>query len=488
MANRTVDYSTLDYEGFRTDLIEALKLKVPEYTDFSSSDVGIVLIELLAHGLDICSYYNDVVANESVLATATQRESVINLIRPYNYSIKNSTASKVYQVFEVDATKGEVTIPKLTQISTKSQRTEEIVVFETDQDLVIPQGATGLETDSKGDYIYKVSCTQGFSVKGEVVGTSTGVADQKFQLNYPKALDVTIFVDEGRGLEKWTKVDNFIDSDISSKHYTLYYDNSENCYVQFGNGMSGKIPTTFRNGIVAYYRVGGGSEGNVAPKTITECIDKYATIKATFNPDTPYVMAQDRETVESAKNNAPKCLRTLNRAVTLEDFKDLAELSDGILKANSIINQETKEVEVIVLPSYLAPLTPVLRGELEEMYDQKSLLGVTCKVKDYEESPINFDLDIKVYNNYNADNVKALVKKELESYFELGKRDFGEEIILGNIVSLLMYIDGVKSVGVNAPLEDVVVTPYAIPTLGTLTLNMIGGAIPPVRERVISND
>ena len=42
------DFSTRDYEGFRNSMIEMLKVKIPEYSDFSQSDVGIVLIELLA--------------------------------------------------------------------------------------------------------------------------------------------------------------------------------------------------------------------------------------------------------------------------------------------------------------------------------------------------------------------------------------------------------------------------------------------------------
>ena len=56
---KNVDYTNKDYESFRQDMIVRLQQKIPEYTDTSESDFGIVLIELLAHGLDILSYYND---------------------------------------------------------------------------------------------------------------------------------------------------------------------------------------------------------------------------------------------------------------------------------------------------------------------------------------------------------------------------------------------------------------------------------------------
>ena len=50
--NSQIDYSTRDYEGFRTDMITGLQKRIPEYTDVSQSDAGIVILELLAHGLD----------------------------------------------------------------------------------------------------------------------------------------------------------------------------------------------------------------------------------------------------------------------------------------------------------------------------------------------------------------------------------------------------------------------------------------------------
>ena len=76
---KNVDYTSRDYDSFRTDMIARLQQKIPEYTDTSPSDFGIVLIELLAHGLDILSYYNDRVAREMFLDTATERDSVVSI-------------------------------------------------------------------------------------------------------------------------------------------------------------------------------------------------------------------------------------------------------------------------------------------------------------------------------------------------------------------------------------------------------------------------
>ena len=82
---QNVDYTTRDYEGFRNDMLTLLKQKIPEYSDFSQSDMGVVLIELLAHGLDIISFYNDRIANEMFPDTALDRESIVKHCRRLGY-------------------------------------------------------------------------------------------------------------------------------------------------------------------------------------------------------------------------------------------------------------------------------------------------------------------------------------------------------------------------------------------------------------------
>ena len=50
-----IDYTSRDYEAFRELLIVKLQEKMPEYTDTSETDAGIIIIEALANGLDIMS-------------------------------------------------------------------------------------------------------------------------------------------------------------------------------------------------------------------------------------------------------------------------------------------------------------------------------------------------------------------------------------------------------------------------------------------------
>ena len=180
---KNVDYTTRDYDSFRADMITRLQQKIPEYTDTSSTDFGIVLIELLAHGLDILSYYNDRVAKEMFLDTATERDSVVSIATNIlGYEVQENTPAQFYQVFEIQPRDYVTRIPRGTIVKTVTddEDIEEAVKFETLEDVYIPAGCTGLEKDVEGEYLYKVLVEQGESRYSEILGTSTGEPNQEF--------------------------------------------------------------------------------------------------------------------------------------------------------------------------------------------------------------------------------------------------------------------------------------------------------------------
>ena len=134
---KNVDYTTRDYDSFRADMITRLQQKIPEYTDTSPSDFGIVLIELLPHGLDILSYYNDRVAREMFLDTATERDSVVSIATNIlGYEVQENTPAQFYQVFEIRPRDKATLIPKGTLVKTvtENEEQEEVVKYETVED------------------------------------------------------------------------------------------------------------------------------------------------------------------------------------------------------------------------------------------------------------------------------------------------------------------------------------------------------------------
>lgn len=475
MVNRNIDYSTRDYEGFRQDLIDLLKQKIPEYTDFSQSDAGIVLIELLAHGLDILSYYNDVVANEVFLPTAKDRESVIKLCRLIGYELSNATPAKFYQVFEIEPQETSFRIPKGFVVKTRATDTEDSVVFELDEDLVIPAGKTGLEQNEEGEYLYKGIVTQGYTIRDEVLGTSNGTPYQKFQLSYYPVIEdsVVIKVNDGAIISTWEKVDNFIDSKADSKVYKILVDDMGRLTVEFGSGRSGRIPNEIINGILATYRVGGGEIGNVGIGMITEFDQKIAGLKATFNPYEPLEYGHEQESIETARIKAPAQLRTLWRAVTRQDYEDLAIQYPHVLKASAVEGEDKHSIYLYILPDRGETMPQEMKQGLQEYFRERKQIGYDIFIENPRFKYVDIVINVQVFQSELNTEVKSAVEGLVESLLELGNMGFGEELIKSNLIGEIRSIQGVRAVDIE--LSDAVPDVDEIIRLRNLTVNAWGG-------------
>jgi len=467
-------YTSRDYEGFRTDMIKLLTEKLPEYTDTTSSDAGIVILELFAYMLDMLSYYIDVVAGESLLDTAVERGSVMSHVKTLGYKIPEAKPSKFYQVFEITPQETDFVILAGRRIKTNSTSSEESVYFETDTDLTIPAGNTGLETDGNGGYLYKVSVTQGYTIEEDILGTSLGTKNQMFKLNFSPVISdsIKMYVNEGTGYIEWNKVDNFIDSAPNSPHYEVVAEDNDDTYILFGDDASGKIPNPYTNGLLASYRVGGGVIGNVGAMTITEMEQSTAEIVQTFNPDTAFVLGEEPEENEEAKVRAVANIRSLWRAVTLADFEDLALAHLQVLKAKAI-KGVGKVVDVYLLPKETTTFTIDQFAEMQTFYEERKLLGVTVNLYDPVYVELNPTISVKVHSAYNTATHIARIKTEIDSilkseFFVQGHYGFGQTFVASELTKRFMDIEGVKSAYLYEdvdPLRDVDVEANEIITL-----------------------
>lgn len=90
-----IDYTSRDYTSLVNDLINLIPSYLPEWTDRSPGDFGIVLMEMFAYVGDILNFYTDRIANEAFIGTAQQRSSIINLANLLDYTPHGNVAATV---------------------------------------------------------------------------------------------------------------------------------------------------------------------------------------------------------------------------------------------------------------------------------------------------------------------------------------------------------------------------------------------------------
>lgn len=482
-ATKNIDYITKDYEGFRSLMLNQLGILMPEYTDRSQTDAGIVLLELFSMGLDILSYYQDSIANECYLSTAQLRSSLTKWCYMLDYYPRNSTPAKFKQVFTLSKKQDEeYIIPEGTVVKTQGTIDESIVYYETTEDLIIPAGKLGNEQDSKGDYLYSVNIIEGLSIHDELLGSSTGARNQSFMLKYTPVIadSIEVYVNEGNGFRKWDKVDNFIDSNPQSPHFIVTLNEKDEAIITFGDGNFGKIPDIYTNGIYCDYRTGGGTSGNVGANKIVVLDSPLALIDSTFNPEAPYEYGHNKETLEEIRMNAPNAYRTKWGALTYDDFGDITVLKiPEVLEAVS--TGEGYDVEIYIMLRE-GKLTPDIIKRVDHLFSEQGegrKIVSAGKITPHDPTEVGQTIaaNLIVEGTFNKGKVEKEVKEFITEFFKYGNYSFNTPLSYSKLSRDIMNnIEGIRSFNVTSPTEEVLIPKIGeVYTLTQLTLTTTGG-------------
>jgi len=90
-----MDYTARDFDSIRGELLKISETLTPAWTDKQPGDIGVTILEAVAYLGDILSYNLDRTANESYLATAQTRESVVDILRLIGYELQPPSPATV---------------------------------------------------------------------------------------------------------------------------------------------------------------------------------------------------------------------------------------------------------------------------------------------------------------------------------------------------------------------------------------------------------
>jgi hypothetical protein len=122
---------------------------------------------------------------------------------------------------------------------------------------------------------------------------------------------------------EWQEVPDFYGSEVGDRHYTLNHLTGE---ITFGDGLNGRIPPLGANNVRIQYQTGGGTAGNCIANRVVELKTTIPFIDRVSNL-IPATGGTDAESLDALKDRAPRVVRHGGRAVTIEDYEDLAMLA-----------------------------------------------------------------------------------------------------------------------------------------------------------------
>jgi uncharacterized phage protein gp47/JayE len=327
----------------------------------------------------------------------------------------------------------------------------------------------------------------------ETLGESDGSPGQTFHCSSTPITDASVWVDESGSMPeskqrefesthpdrvrreqtsdgerfwvRWEEVSDFLDSGTESRHYRL---NRTAGTVAFGDGQAGGIPPDGDGNVEAVYQTGGGSEGNLETGAITDLRSSVPHIDAVTNRS-PSDGGTDVESLEETLSRAPTQLRNRGRAVSADDFEQIARESSRQLamvrcepEMDETGGQTPGWVTLLVIPrERRARPTPSLelRQRVREAVSERApatLVGhdanrIIVRGPDYAE--LSVETTVETRGVESVTNLKNAVEGALSDFFHplTGNRDgegwsFGTAPRLSRLATLVESTAGVDRV------------------------------------------
>lgn len=321
-----IDYTKRQHADVVDELIAFVQATRPEdVTDFTTSNLGVALIELAAYVADLVSFGQDRMAEEVFLATARRYDSALRFARSVGYvprSARAATAVLKSTSLPASVVVNGGVIAALSYIEGLNG-----LRYEVTEETTIPPGSS----------IATIQVREGQTFSETF--TPTKASSQTFQTARGIVEDASwsVFVGDPEDVaNKWTQVDNVLFEASATNTYEVFFSGDGKLSIRFGNGNSGAIPNQT---VTLRYRTTNGLSGNTALNTIkgTFRVDvllgSIVESLAVANADNAATGGQDRETVEELRVSIPNSIRTLDKVISIRDYNEAVAGVAGVALA-----------------------------------------------------------------------------------------------------------------------------------------------------------
>jgi hypothetical protein len=489
----SIDYTSRDFYSLKSDLIKRVQQRVnvdgKQWDGADPSDFGVVMIEAFAHVGDLVNYYIDRVANENFLLTATQRQSLLDLAATYGYEVSGYRQAETNASF-TNPTDVDMLVPAGTQLTTSVVTSVNMVEYTTEltftvvEDVVVPASEDGVVAgQAVGVLVHGEDIShrpENFAnpddpqdIAGELIGTSTGLANQTWILSSNQIVDgsIRIFVKNGDYYTEWRRTDHLADENSNAPVYEARFDENNYWTITFGDNIAGAIPTIYEP-IKAVYYIGGGPEANIDANKVfvVSSIPQNSGVTGTDlvglgveNIDKG-VNGENPESNDSIRKQAPKAISTLNRAVTLKDYENLTLAISGVGKAGAYatspnaISLYVGPIESDTSTNYYPGFNPAntaptsgwysLKEDVESGLEDKTQIGTTVSVLPPLYSPVVCEVQYSKYPQYDYAVLARQVKFALIYGLGYNFTEFKEVIYPSDLEARITAIEGIRNVKV----------------------------------------
>ncbi|MBN1262498.1 MAG: putative baseplate assembly protein, partial [Anaerolineae bacterium] len=257
----------------------------------------------------------------------------------------------------------------------------------------------------------------------------------------------------------WTPARRLLDSHATSREFVVEVESDGIAQVRFGDDHFGRRPES-GDAFDAVYRVGNGARGNVGAGTLAHIVTGDAGIAHIWNP-LPAFGGADPEAIEHVRQMAPYVFRNQERAVTPQDYADVATQHPQVQRASATLRWTGSWYTVTLTVDRLGGLA--VDADFKELLlrymERYRMAGHDLEIEEPHYVPLEIALRVCV----NPDYFRADVAEALQQVYSAHTRPdgtrgifhpdnftFGQHVYLSQIYAAAQDIAGIDAYEVAA--------------------------------------
>lgn len=468
--NKDIDYINKDFYSAEDAMISYANVNFGTgtsanrlWTNFNIDSFSRNWLEIVAYIADTLYFYFDVQATQNYLQTATIISVVQDIAKQFGFTPATAASASGLATFTTTAA---TTIPRGFKVSASNGSQ-----FYVTNDIVATSAGQFTGTVLEGS-----QTTQTF--------TSTGLQNEEFNLAGPNIIvdssnvnpaDISPQVSVSGN--DYTLVSSFIQFNgtnlpvqvdsigniilMGGRVYTLGTRPDGTPFIRFGDGIFGRKLNAGET-ITVIYRTGGGSAGNIAASGLTTLVSSNSLVTSVTNY-AAFSGGVDAQTIDQLRDLIPASLRTIQRAVALQDYSDLIiSTFSQVFTASAEMNTENPglDLNIYVVPQGLGipqiSDNPTLKNEIFNFVDKRKTVTVQFQILDAFGVNVVIAMTAHLEDTTSRATVTQSIQSALTNFFSLTTGGpngtgvgFAAPILFKDIIAVLETVPGIVRFELN---------------------------------------
>ena len=264
--------------------------------------------------------------------------------------------------------------------------------------------------------------------------------------------------------EEWQPKHDLLNSGPNKKEFVVEIETDGTAYLRFGDDQLGSRPSSGTR-FMATYRIGNGTQGNVGSDALGHLVSSAPditdrVIAAVCNP-LPAQGGTDPETIEHVRQDAVSAFRKQERAVTPEDYAEVAQrCSLGLQRAAATFRWTGSWRTCFVTVDRLGgeKVDEIFERKMRRCLERYRMAGHDIEVDGPRYVSLEVEMIVCVKRAYFTSDVKTSMLEVFSNRILPGGRHgvfhpdnftFGQTVYLSSLYAAAQAVAGVDSVSIT---------------------------------------